>query len=528
MGGDSRECFPGIRTRRLAKLPRVTIDVFTQFSERLASRGRSVAIDTSQRRVTYDALRDASCRFATLLGLSGARSGDRVVSQVERSPESIALWLACLRAGLVYVPINPALTPAETGYYFEDCAPRIVVVDPAREATLPAIVCNGAAPLTLDASGNGTLVERSRALPPRFDAHPCQADDVALLLYTSGTTGKPKGAMLTHGNLASNVRSLSELWRFTADDVLVHVLPLSHIHGLVVALGCVLASGCTLRLLPRFDPAEVIRGFATATVFMGVPTHYARLHAEPSLDRQTCASMRLFVSGSAPLTPQAFAGFESRTGHRILERYGMTETVMIASNPYDGERVPGSVGYALPDVEVRVVDAAGAPLARGETGVLEVRGPNVCKGYWQAPEKTAAAFRDDGFFITGDIARIETDGRVWLEGRASDLIITGGYNVYPREIEDALLAIAGVSDAAVFGVPHPVWGEAVVAAICTQDPALDAATVTASLRSQLASYKLPKRVLRMDALPRNAMGKVQKQALRAQHAGLFTDTNPEQ
>jgi malonyl-CoA/methylmalonyl-CoA synthetase len=260
---------------------------------------------------------------------------------------------------------------------------------------------------------------------------------------------------------------------------------------------------------------------------MGVPTHYARLLAEPSLDRASCASMRLFVSGSAPAHAAGLRDFESRTGHRILERYGMTETVMIASNPYDGERVPGSVGYALPDVDCGVVDAEGKPLARGETGELEMRGPSVCKGYWQAPEKTESAFRDDGFFITGDIARIDPDGRVWLEGRASDLIITGGYNVYPREIEDALHALNGVNDAAIFGVPHPLWGEAVVAAICVGVPAIDEAAVIAALRSRLASYKLPKRVVLMDALPRNAMGKVQKQALRAQHARLFTDTKAE-
>jgi malonyl-CoA/methylmalonyl-CoA synthetase len=481
--------------------------------------GRRCAVETSHARSSILAEIDQdSARMAACLAQTGARPGDRVCAQVERSQEAIALWLACLRAGLVYVPINPALTAAEAAYYVDDCRPRIIVVDPGRAA---ATAAGSAVLLTLDAGGNGTLVERSRALPPHFDPHPSAPDDVALLLYTSGTTGKPKGAMLTHRNLASNVRSLCELWRFTPDDVLIHTLPLSHVHGLVVALGCALASGCTLRLLPRFDPAEVIREFATATVFMGVPTHYASLLADPSLDRAACASMRLFVSGSAPLTPQAFADFEARTGHRILERYGMTETVMIASNPYDGERVPGSVGYALPDVELRVVDEHGAPRARGETGVLEVRGPNVCKGYWQAPDKTASAFRDDGFFITGDVARIDDDGRVWLEGRASDLVITGGYNVYPREVEDALLAIDGVSDAAVFGVSHPFWGEAVVAAICVCDPAIDETRVVTALRPRLAAYKLPKRVLLVDALPRNAMGKVQKQLLRAEHARLF-------
>jgi malonyl-CoA/methylmalonyl-CoA synthetase len=488
------------------------------------SRGSRTAVGADDGRcVTFADLNQSSARIAACFAQLGARPGDRVCAQVARSPEAIALFLACLRGGFVYVPINPAFTAVEAAYYLEDSQPRIVVVDPAR--TAPTTDADEL--LTLDTDGRGTLIERSRELAPRLYSHPCAADDIALLLYTSGTTGRPKGAMLTHGNIASNVKSLCDLWRFTSDDVLVHVLPLSHVHGLVVALGCALASGCTLRLLDRFDPMQVIHEFATGTVFMGVPTHYARLLAEPSLDRASCASMRLFVSGSAPLTPQAFGEFQARTGHRILERYGMTETVMIVSNPYDGERVPGSVGYALPGVDLRVVDAEGAPLAREETGVLEVRGPNVCRGYWQAPDETAAAFRDDGYFITGDIARIDPDGRVWLEGRASDLMITGGYNVYPREIEDALLAMEGVSDAAVFGVPHPLWGEAVVAAICVRELARDEAAVVAALRTRLASYKLPKRVVLMDALPRNAMGKVQKHALRAQHARLFTDTEAE-
>jgi malonyl-CoA/methylmalonyl-CoA synthetase len=484
-------------------------------------RDRSAIFSDDGRSISYRGLADDAGRMAACLAAMSARPGDRIAAQVERSPEALALFLACLRAGLVYVPINPALTPAEVEYYLADAGPRILVVDPARERV-------HAAPhvLTLDAAGGGTLIEAARSRPSDSPAHAAGADDVALLLYTSGTTGRPKGAMLTHGNLASNVRTLCERWRFTRDDVLLHALPLSHVHGLVVALGCAWLSGCTTRLLARFDPAQVTRELATATVFMGVPTHYTRLLAEPALGRDACRSMRLFVSGSAPLTAGTFAEFERRTGHRILERYGMTETLMIASNPYDGERVAGSVGFPLPDVEVRVVDADGRPVATDAAGVLEVRGPNVCRGYWRAPEKTTAAFRHEGWFITGDVGRIDGEGRVWLEGRASDLIISGGYNVYPREIEDALLALDGVTDAAVFGVPHPQWGESVVAALCARTPTIDEARVIGALREQLAGYKLPKRIVVLDALPRNAMGKVQKQELRATYARLFVPPSP--
>lgn len=491
------------------------MDAFAEAFERHA--GRLALATGGGRRITYRALSDDAARIAACLAAAGARPGDRVLAQVERSPEAIALYLACLRAGYVYVPVDPALTATEVAWYVADSEPRVVVLDPAR-----AVVPTGDAEvLLLDAHGGGSLAERARALPARFAAHESAPDDVALLLYTSGTTGKPKGAMLTHGNLASNVRALASLWRFTPDDVLLHALPLSHVHGLVVALGCAWASGCAVRLADRFDAARVVPELATATVFMGVPTHYARLVAEPALDRAACASMRLFVSGSAPLPARLFDEFAARTGHRILERYGMTETLMIASNPYDGARVPGSVGMALPGVEVRIARDDGTPLPAGATGVVEVRGPNVCRGYWRAPEKTAAAFRADGFFVTGDVGRLDEDSRLWLEGRASDLVITGGRNVYPREVEDALLTLDGIADAAVFGVPHPDWGEAVVAAVCTRDDALDTTRVLAALRERLAGYKLPKRVLVVPALPRNAMGKVRKDALRAAHADLF-------
>jgi malonyl-CoA/methylmalonyl-CoA synthetase len=493
---------------------------YALLSQCFAAGGQRLAITAGTRALRYAELEGAVARMACGLVALGARPGDRIAAQVERSPEALCLYLACLYAGFVYLPLNPALTAVEVAYYLADAAPRIVVLDPAR--ALPDGTGASATVVTLDAAGGGSLLERADSAPTRAEPHPCTADDVALLLYTSGTTGKPKGAMLTHGNLASNTQALCALWHFNADDVLLHVLPLSHVHGLVVALGCAWLGGATVRLLERFDPAQVAHAFAGATAFMGVPTHYARLLAESALDEDSCATMRLFVSGSAPLAGNIFDEFEGRTGHRILERYGMTETLMIASNPYeDSKRVRGSVGFALPEVELRAVDRAGAALPRGDDGVLEVRGPNVCKGYWQAPEKTAQAFHD-GWLVTGDIGRVGPDGRVWLEGRSSDLIISGGYNVYPREVEDALLAVKGVSDAAVFGVPHPQWGEAVVAALCLHAGAPREDAIVAALRTRLAGYKLPKHIVVLDALPRNAMGKVQKERLRAEHAQLFS------
>ena len=352
----------------------------------------------------------------------------------------------------------------------------------------------------------------------------CKADDLAAILYTSGTTGRSKGAMLSHRNLLSNAQTLAEIWRFVPDDVLVHALPVFHIHGLFVAINTVLAARAALILLPRFEPAAVLAALPRATVLMGVPTFYTRLLQEPGLDRAACAHMRLFVSGSAPLLAETHRQWRERTGHAILERYGMSETGMNSSNPYAGERLPGSVGLPLPGVELRIADpASSAPLAVGETGVIEVRGPNVFAGYWRQPEKTRAEFRDDGFFITGDVGRIDARGYLWIVGRAKDLIISGGYNVYPREVEEAIDAIAGVQESAVIGLPHADFGEGVTAVVVApRRPAgLDEAAVQRQLRARLAGYKIPKRVLFVAALPRNAMGKVQKNELRREHAALY-------
>ncbi|MFO1401946.1 MAG: malonyl-CoA synthase [Steroidobacteraceae bacterium] len=468
-----------------------------------------------------------TARLAHALVRAGLQPGDRVAVQVDKSATAVLLYLATLRAGGVYVPLNSAYTLHELEYFLDDAAPRIVVCTPQRRRELlPLAERFGAARLlTLGADADsGTLLAAAATEPETFTDVARATSDPAAILYTSGTTGRSKGAVLTHGNLLSNAQALAEIWRFVPDDVLVHALPVFHIHGLFVAINTVLAARASLVLLPRFEPAAVLAALREATVLMGVPTYYTRLLQEPGLDRVACAHMRLFVSGSAPLLAETHRLWRERTGHAILERYGMSETGMNASNPYAGERVPGSVGLPLPGVELRIADAAsGAPVAAGETGVIEVRGPNVFAGYWRQPEKTRAEFRDDGFFITGDVGRIDERGYLWIVGRAKDLVISGGYNVYPREVEEAIDAIAGVEESAVIGLPHPDFGEGVTAVVVApgRGAALDEAAVQRQLRERLAGYKIPKRVLFVAALPRNAMGKVQKNELRREYAGLY-------
>jgi malonyl-CoA/methylmalonyl-CoA synthetase len=405
------------------------------------------------------------------------------------------LYLAALRAGLVYVPLNTAYTPAEVGTFIEDAEPAIVVAD-----------------------GYLSLGDFAPE-PAAFETVARNPDDLAAILYTSGTTGRSKGAMLSHGNLASNALVLKGYWRWQAGDVLIHALPIYHVHGLFVALHGALLNGSTMLWHKSFDADAVIADLGHATILMGVPTFYVRLAAHPALTR-AAAGMRLFVSGSAPLLEATFADFEAKTGHRILERYGMTEAGMICSNPYDGERVPGTVGFPLPGIDARVADDSGREVARTEPGVLEIRGPNLFKGYWRQPEKTAEEMRPDGYFITGDIATMARDGRVAIVGRARDLIIAGGLNIYPKEVELALDAVAGVVESAVIGVPHPDLGEAALAVVVRSDPALDEAAVLAGV-ADLARFKQPRRILFAEALPRNAMGKVQKAALREAHRDLF-------
>jgi malonyl-CoA/methylmalonyl-CoA synthetase len=460
---------------------------------------------------------EASARIAHRLAALGVKPGDRVAIQVEKSPDAIFLYLACLRAGAACLPLNTAYTLAELDYYIGDATPELFVCAPDRRDSLaPVAAKHGARLATLDESGGGSLREGIAALPARFDDVERAAGDLAAILYTSGTTGRAKGAMITHANLSSNAFTLAKMWRFTGEDRLIHALPLFHVHGLFVAVNTVMAAGASLILLPKLDPARILALFARTTTLMGVPTFYTRLLQQPGLDARATAGMRLFVSGSAPLSAETHAEWKARTGHAILERYGMTETGMNTSNSYEGARKPGSVGPPLPGVEVRIVDAeSGKPLAQGEIGAIEVRGPNVFKGYWKMPEKTAAEFRPDGFFITGDVGRIDADGYVWIVGRAKDLIITGGYNVYPAEVEGEIDAVAGVAECAVIGLPDRDFGEAVTAVVARRSGAsVDAKAVSAALESRLARYKLPKRIYFVPALPRNAMGKIQKNVLR--------------
>jgi malonyl-CoA/methylmalonyl-CoA synthetase len=475
--------------------------------------------------ITYGGLFVRSAQLANALVSFGVKRGDRVAVQVEKSPEALLLFIACARSGAVFLPLNTAYTLAELEYFISDAEPALAVVSPDRVEAVMALCGRGVRVVSLSADGrSGSLIEAADREPSDFADAPVETDDLAAILYTSGTTGRSKGAMLSHGNLASNALTLKDAWRFSAEDVLLHALPVYHTHGLFVATNTVLAAGASMIFLPTFDLAQTISLLPQATVFMGVPTYYTRLLSTPELDRDLVAGMRLFVSGSAPLLAETHAGWRARTGHAILERYGMTETNMITSNPYDGERVPGSVGPALPGVEARIADAeTGRLLAQGEIGVIEVKGPNVFKGYWRMADKTAAEFRADGFFITGDLGLKDERDYVFIVGRGKDLIITGGFNVYPKEVESELDALDGVLESAVIGLPHADFGEAVTAIVVARPGAHpDEATLIAALKTRLAGFKAPKRVLITDALPRNAMGKVQKALLREQHAALYS------
>ncbi|MCG5239900.1 malonyl-CoA synthase [Azospirillum doebereinerae] len=482
-----------------------------------------LAIETADgARLSYGDLRAATGRMANALVALGARPGDRVAVQVEKSVEALVLYLACLRAGVVYLPLNTAYTPAELAYFVGDAEPALIVCDPARLDATVALAA-GAPVRTLDAQGRGSLSDAAAGQPDDFATVARGPDDLAAILYTSGTTGRSKGAMLTQGNLLSNARVLQTEWRFGADDVLLHALPIFHTHGLFVACNLVLLSGASMVLLPRFDPADVLARLPAATVMMGVPTFYTRLLGQSGLTPEACRTIRLFVSGSAPLLAETHRAWEERTGHRILERYGMTETGMLTSNPYDGDRIAGTVGFPLPGVDLRITDpATGEPLEAGAIGAIEVRGPNVFKGYWRMPEKTAAEFRPGGFFITGDLGKIDERGYVHIVGRGKDLIISGGFNVYPKEVEGEIDALPGVLESAVIGIPHPDFGEGVVALVVPdgKTPVTEAG-VLAALKERLARYKQPKRVVLVAELPRNSMGKVQKAELRNVHAGVF-------
>lgn len=469
-------------------------------------------------RLTYGGAQRRTARLAHAFRALGVRPGDRVAVQIEKSPLALLLYLACMRTGAVLVPMNPAYTDPEVDHLVGDAEPALFVRDPARG---PA----GAVPVvTADAQGEGTLAELAAAQPDDHDDVTVGPDDLAALVYTSGTTGRPKGAMLSHGNLTANAVTLHRLWGFGPDDVLLHALPVFHVHGLFVAVNCVLANGTGMVFLPRFDASNVLQNLPRSTVLMGVPTHYTRLLAEPGFDASACSTMRLFVSGSAPLLAATHEEFRARTGHAILERYGMTETGMLTSNPLGGVRRAGTVGPPLPDVQLRITapdtDAQtgdGDPAAGPEAiGGIEVRGPNVFRGYWRRPELAGTEFTADGFFRTGDVGSLDGDGYLTIAARAKDVIISGGLNVYPKEVEDVLDQVEGVHESAVVGLPDADFGEAVVAAVVAEPGATpDEAALRAMAREQLAAYKVPKRIHVVAALPRNAMGKVEKARLRS-------------
>ena len=474
--------------------------------------------------LSYDAFLKMAGRMANVLSRNGARPGDRVAAQVRKSPQALALYAACVQGGFVFLPLNTAYTSNEIAYFVENATPRILVCDESAREGLEGIARSaGAALMTLDGDGGGTLSRQAGDAPETFETVARGEDDLAAFLYTSGTTGRSKGAMLTHGNLLSNAAALVEAWRFTADDVLLHALPIFHTHGLFVASNVLMLAGGSMIFLPAFQLDEIVEWLPEATSMMGVPTYYTRLLGEPRFDRDLVGHMRLFTSGSAPLLAETHVSFAGRTGHRILERYGMTETNMNTSNPYDGERRAGTVGFPLPGVELRIVSQeSGAAVPSGEIGVIEVRGPNVFKGYWQMPEKTKEEFRGDGFFITGDLGLIDADGYVQIVGRAKDLIISGGYNIYPKEVELLLDEQPGIVESAVIGVPHPDFGEGVVAAVVMAPGAdFDEAALLGAIRDKIARFKQPKRVFPVAELPRNTMGKVQKNVLRQSMADCF-------
>jgi malonyl-CoA/methylmalonyl-CoA synthetase len=476
---------------------------------------------------TWRDLERGSAMIANLLASLDLPAGARVAVQTEKSVEAVMLYLGVLRAGYVYLPLNTAYQASELEYFIANAEPGVLVCAPKSFSWASKLAFQAGTQnvFTLGDDRSGSLLDRAAQMP---DAHtPVQrsADDLAAILYTSGTTGRSKGAMLTHGNLLSNARTLQRYWGWTEGDVLIHALPIFHVHGLFVALHGALLNGSKMIWFARFDARAMVARLADATVFMGVPTLYVRMLAEPALNAQACKRMRLFIAGSAPLQIETFDDWRTRTGHTIVERYGMSETVMLTSNPYhaqDGERRRGTVGFALPGVELRVRGDNGAALAAGEIGGIEVRGPNVFKGYWRMPEKTQEEFTDDGWFKTGDVGQVGADGRVTIVGRSKDLIITGGYNVYPAEVESFINELPGVAESAVVGLPHPDFGEGVVAAVVPKPgAALDAGTIVAALKGRIANFKVPKQVFVVDALPRNQMGKVQKNLLREQHAGLF-------
>lgn len=491
-----------------------------------------IAIETADgpsapRVYTWGDIERTSARIANLLASLQLAEGARVAVQTEKSVEALFLYLAVLRAGFVYLPLNNTYQAAEIEYFIGNAEPSVVVCSSRNFDWVSKIaIAHGTRHVfTLNDDGTGTLLERASGNAETHTPAKKDAGDLAVILYTSGTTGRSKGAMLTHGNMLSNATVLKDYWDWKKGDVLLHGLPIFHIHGLFVASHGALLNGSRMIWLAKFDPAAVVKRLPDATVFMGVPTMYVRLLREPGFGREACRNMRLFISGSAPLLMETFNEFRERSGHTILERYGMSETVMLTSNPChakDGERRGGTVGFPLSGVSLRITDDKGQPCRTDEIGGIEVKGPNVFSGYWRMPDKTREEFTPDGFFKTGDVGKVDADGYVTIVGRAKDLIITGGYNVYPAEIEGYLNEIAGVAESAVIGVPHPDFGEGVVAVVVPKaDVSLEPPALIAALKGRIAGFKVPKSCIVVDALPRNTMGKVQKNLLREAYKGVF-------
>lgn len=474
--------------------------------------------------ITFASFVARAAQFASVLRSYGVRAGDRVALQVEKSPDTLALCAACIQLGAIFLPLNPAYTSREVSYFVNDSGAKVFVATTKPEhAENQYDFSENVRIEMLNSDGTGSLCIAAKNSEEMSFVAPRSADDLAALLYTSGTTGRSKGAMLSQANLLSNTRTLVEIWQFTKQDCLLHALPIFHTHGLFVATNIALLTGCSMIFLPRFETSAVINAIPNATTIMGVPTFYTRLLADPKFTKNTTKNMRLFISGSAPLLAETHRAFTARTGHQILERYGMTETNMNTSNPYDGARKAGTVGVALPDVDVRIVDrTTNLPVKGDEIGTLEVKGPNVFQGYWNMPEKTAEETREDGFFVTGDLAQMDKEGYITIVGRSKDLIISGGFNVYPKEVEEAVDAHPDVDESAVVGVFHPDLGETVVAVVVGKSKkpiGLD--TLQPFLATSLARYKIPREIIQIEKLPRNTMGKVQKAELRAKYSDIF-------
>ncbi|MGB1737514.1 MAG: AMP-binding protein [Pseudomonadales bacterium] len=497
-------------------------NAFTQFTQNHQPEKPFLTSAGGEVLATYADFETETGRYLDALSTLGIKPGDRVAVQVEKSPQVLFLYFACLRGGIIYLALNTAYQKEEIRYFIEDAEPALFVADPAKATEAAAL---GAKLVhTMDRDGTGSLRDLASRSASSDHVEPVSVDDTAVILYTSGTTGRPKGAMITHGNIVSNTRTLCQAWQWSSTDVMLHALPIFHVHGLFVGTHLPVMEGSSIIFLPQFQPAEVLNQLPNATVFMGVPTYYTRL-LDAGISQSHTATMRLFTSGSAPLLPQTFAAFEEATGHTIVERYGMTETGMNTSNPISGPRKPGTVGLPLEGVLYRIVDDEGSPVGRMTPGNLQVKGPNVLKGYWRKPEQTAASFSEDGYFDTGDIAETDEDGYVKIVGREKDLIISGGLNVYPIEVETVINRDPGVVESAVIGVPHADFGEAVIAVIvCSDQSQLAPESLIEHLKASIANFKVPKRIIIVDQLPRNTMGKVQKNALRAQYEKLFDET----